>query len=250
MTMHVVGYELSASEAALTAITPIPDGTVVVSGNDIRVPTQLPNVACVAAMINSSAATLRVQMQSPSLRATLNHDVSPINNGLVFGSLPRLNRLWTHPLPLKPLEGLDAYVQNGAAVMNRVFITFSDGPVMPIASGNIYTIRATAAASLATATWVNGALTLSQTLPAGHYQCVGFRSWSANGVYARIFFIGSPWRPGAPMLNAEDNNEWGDFRYGQTGVWGEFDNTTQPSVDFMGITDTAQVVFLDLIKVS
>ena len=131
--------------------------------------------------------------------------------------------------------------------MNRAFLWLCDGPVKPV-TGKVFTVRCTAAASLTTATWVNSALTFQQTLPAGHYQVVGFRAWSANGCAARIFFVGGAWRPGAPMGNTEANDNWEDFRYGNTGVWGEFDNTTPPSVDVMGITDTAQVVLLDLIK--
>jgi hypothetical protein len=249
MTMHLVGYELSASNAALTALTPIPDGTVAISGNDIRVPSGLTQVCWAAAMINSAAATLRAQLQSPLLRSILNFDISPINNGLVFGSLPRINHLWRSPLQLAALEPLDFMTQNGGAVMNRGFVSLCDGPINPV-SGKIYTIRATAAATLVTASWVNGALTFGQTLPSGHYQCVGFRSWSANQCAARLFFVGGSWRPGVPALNTEDNNEWFFFRHGNSGVWGEFDNTTPPSVDFMGITDTAEVCFLDLIKVS
>lgn len=243
----IVGYETSASEAALTAITPIPDPTVAVIGNDIRVPKGMNNVVAASAMINSASATLRAQIQSPLLRAVLNYDISPIVNGLVYGAFPSLVRLWDTPLLLAELEPLDVYVQNGANVMNRAFITLADGPVKPV-TGKVYTVRCTAAATLATATWVNSTLTFQQTLPAGHYQCVGMRTWSANGVYARIYFVGYAWRPGAPMLNAEANNEWADFRLGKIGVWGEFDNTTPPTVDFMGITDTAQVVYLDLIK--
>jgi len=73
---------------------------------------------------------------------------------------------------------------------------------------------------------------------------------SANGVAARIFFVGYPWRPGVAMVNSEDNNEWGDFRFGQTNVWGQFVNTVPPTIDVLGITDTAQTFFLDLIKVA
>ena len=244
---HTVGYELSASQAALTAITPIPDGTVAIAGTDVRVPKGMNNIICAAALINSAVATLRAQIQSPLLRSILNYDISPIANGLVFGTIPRLCRMWTVPLALAELEPLDVFVQNGAAVMNRAFIWLADGAIKPV-TGKIYTVRCTASATLATATWVNSALTFQQTLPAGHYQLVGMRAWSANGVVARVFFVGGPWRPGVPMVNAEDNNEWIDFRFGTIGVWGEFDNTTPPSVDFMGITDTAQVVYLDLIK--
>lgn len=248
MPMHSVGYELSGSEAALTAITPIPDGTIQIQTNDILVPAGMNNVCWAAAMINSAAATLRAQLTSPGLKALFPIDISPIVNGLVFGSIPRGLRLGSGPLALVPAEPLDVLVQNGAAVMNRAFLNFCDGPVKPV-GGKIYTIRATAAASLVTASWVNGALTFSTSLPAGNYQVVGMRAWSANGVWARLFFKGSTWRPGCPMLNAEDNNEWPDFRFGNYGVWDQFNNVTPPSVDFMGITDSAEVVYLDLIKV-
>jgi hypothetical protein len=156
-------------------------------------------------------------------------------------------RNWYNPFPLVVNEPLDVFVQNGAAVMNRAFLWIGDGPVKPV-QGKIYTVRATATASLVTASWVNSTLTFQQTLPAGHYQCVGLRAWSANGCAARIFFVGSPWRPGVLMVNSEANNEDFYVRYGNIGVFGEFDNTVPPTIDFMGITDSAEVVMLDLIK--
>lgn len=247
MSIHTVAYELSGSEAALTALTPVPDGTVAISGNDIRVPKALTMVGAVAALINSAAATLRAELQSPSLRSVLNFDVSPINNGLIFGNIPRLSHVWNSPLQLVADEPLDFLAQNGAAVMNRGIVWLTDGPPKPV-QGKIYTVRATAAASMATATWVNSSLTFGQTLPAGHYQIVGVRSWSANGVVARLFPVGGTWRAGVPMLNSEDQWDIGSFRFGNLGVLGEFDNTTPPSMDFLGVTDTAQVVLLDLIK--
>lgn len=247
--MHLVGYETSASNAALTAITPIPDGTVAISGNDVRVPTGMSNICLAAAMINSATATLRAQIQAPSLRSVLNFDISPIANGLVFPTLQQSSRMWNTPLALQALEPLDVFVQNGAAVMNRAFIMLCDGPVKPV-TGRVYTVRCTGAASLVTATWVNTALTFGQTLPAGQYQVVGLRVWGANACAARLFFVGQGWRPGVLCSTAEANQDYLDFRFGNTGVWGAFDSTTPPSLDVMGITDTAQVVLLDLIKVS
>lgn len=247
MSMHMIGYELSSSLAALTALTPIPDPTLRVAGNDFYVPKGMNQLVFAAAAINSATATLRQQVQAPSLRATLNYDILPITNGLVFGSLPKCSRLWNTPLQLMENEPLDVYAQNGAAVMNRCFLQLADGPVKP-QTGKIFTVRATGAASLVTASWVNTALTFQQTLPAGHYQIVGMRGWGANACAARIFFTGSAWRPGIIMGNTEADNEWPDFRNGNIGVWGEFDNTTPPSVDVMGITDTAQVFAFDLIK--
>lgn len=243
-----VGYETSGSFAALTAITPIPDPTVAVISNDIRIPVQLPNLLAVAPLINSVAATLRVQIVTPSLRTILPFDSSPINNGLVFGAPANLDRMWSNPIPLVGLEPMDAFIQNGAAVMNRVFCWLGDGPNKPT-GGKIYTVRATASATLVTASWVNsGALVFATTLPTGHYQVVGFRAESANQVAARIFFVGYPWRPGVPSASSTVTTEWPEFRYGGLGVWGEFDNTVPPTIDFMGITDTAETVYLDLIK--
>jgi hypothetical protein len=247
MTMHVVGYETSASQAALTAITPIPDGTVAISGNDVRVPVGMNNICWAHAEINSAAATLRAQIQAPSLRSVLNFDIPGIVNGLVAGNLPPIARMWDTPLGLVPLEPMDVFVQNGAAVMNRAFISLCDGPVKPVI-GKVYTVRCTGAAPLTTATWANTPLTFLQTLPAGHYQVVGMKVWGANAVAARLFFVGSGWRPGVICGNSEANEGWIDYRYGNSGVWGEFDNTTPPSLDVMGITDSAQVVYLDLIK--
>lgn len=245
---HMIGYELSGSEAALTALTPIPDGTLRVSGNDFFVPPKMNNICAAAAMINSAAATLRAQIQSPSLRATLNVDIAPIANGLVFGSLPPMIRAWDTPYPLAETEPLDVFVQNGAIVMNRAFVELCDGPQKPT-SGKIYTVRATLGITLATATWSNGALTLAQTLPAGVYQLVGCRVWSANSVAFRIFFVGSAFRPGGLCGNAEANLEWREYRNGGLGVWDQFNNIVPPSFDVMGITDTAEVVYMDLIKV-
>lgn len=248
--IHTVAYETTGSLAALTALTPVPDPTVAVIGSDIRVPTAIPNVIGFASMINSAAATTRMQLVTPSLRAIFPFDASAIANGLVFGGLNPFLQLWSTPIGLVPLEPMDVFAQNGAAVVNRAIVWLADGAVKPT-TGKIYSIRATAAATLVTATWVNsGALTFASTLPAGHYQCVGFRSESTNQVAARIFFVGYPWRPGVIGQANESQGEWPFWRYGGLGVWGEFDNTVPPTVDFLGVTDTAETLYLDLIKTS
>lgn len=245
--IHTIGFETSGSLAALTALTPIPDQTLRISGSQFFTLKGVTNIVYAMAMINSAAATLRAQIASPSLRAILNYDIAPIANGLVFGSLPARSDLRDTPLQLLENEPFEVDVQNGAAVMNRAFLWMADGAVKPTL-GKIYTVRATLAASLVTASWVNSAVTLAQTLPAGHYQCVGIRAWSANGNVVRAFPVGSAFRPGVPMGNAEANVEWEDFRWGNSGVLFEFDNTVPPTFDVMGITDTAEVLYLDLIK--
>jgi len=249
MPFHVLGWELSASNAALTDLVPIVDGIAQVSGNTFFVPKGMDYIVCATALINSPTATLRAQIITPSLRAVFPVDISPINNGLVFGSLPRIVPYFFNPLPIVDQEPLEVQTQNGAAVMNRIFLTIADAALKPT-TGKIYTVRFTTSITLVTATWANGALTFGTTLPAGNYQVVGARVWSANGVYARFFFKGSFFRPGVPMINAEDNNEWSWHRMGNVGVFDQFNNVTPPSLDAMGVTDTAQQGYLDLIKVS
>jgi hypothetical protein len=246
----LVGYESTASLAVLSAITPIPDGTVAVIGNDIRVPVALPYIVGAYATINSAVATLRAQIVTPSLRATFPFDVSPIFNGLATNALPAIPHLWYVPVGLVGLEPMDWFVQNGAAVVNRGLVWLGDGPLKPT-TGKMYTIRATATATLVTASWVNsGSLTFASTLPAGHYQLVGMRSLGANQVASRVFFVGYQWRPGVVSVVNENVDEWPVFRYGGMGVFGEFDNTVPPTVDFLGTTDVAETLYLDLIKTS
>ena len=249
MPMNVVGYETSGSFAAPTPITPIPDPTVQVNGNDILVPSGMNNVCSASAMINSAVATLRVQFRAPSLLAIVPIDVSPIAQGLVWPTLWTGQLVWNIPYPLVVAEPLDTLVQNGAAVMCRSFIHFCDGALKPV-GGKIYSIRFTSSSSTLTASWVNSPIIFSTVLPAGNYQVVGLRLWSANGVYARYVFKGSIWRPGVPMQTTEAAQDWPTFRWGNAGVFDVFNNITPPSMDVMGITDTAQTGYMDFIKIS
>jgi hypothetical protein len=249
MPMNVVGYEGTGSNAALVSITPIPDPTVQVTGFDILVPAGMNNICYTSAMINSAAATLRAQFRAPSLLAVVPYDMGPIANGLVWPTLWQGQNIWNIPLPLVVAEPLDFLTQNGAAVLQRGFAHFCDGALKPV-TGKIYSIRFTATVSTITATWQNGPIVFSSVLPAGNYQVVGGRMWSANGVYFRFVFKGSIWRPGAPMMTAEANQDWGNFRWGAAGIWDVFNNITPPSVDIVGITDTAQSGYMDFIKIS
>ena len=111
-------------------------------------------------------------------------------------------------------------------------------------------MRATAAATLAAGTWVNSALTMTQTLPVGTYAVVGLRAIGANLQAARLSFIGGGYRPGVPAVNGDGDGDFKPLRFGMSGEFGRFDNNTIPSVDCLGHTDTSQRFYLDLIKVA
>jgi len=244
---HLSAFFQNVNNAlALLPIAAVPDQVVTVQGNDVRVPAGLTNIVGQAALINSVTG-LRAQIQSPSLRAIANVDVEPIINALVFGSPPEQTIHGDSPIPLQANESLNFAVANNAAVDNYGLVWIADGPLQAV-KGSIYTVRATGAATLAAGAWVNTSLTFAQTLPVGRYQIVGVRARGANLVAARLVFIGGTFRPGVAALNAIGDLDPWYSRYGSMGVFGEFDSTTPPTVDCLGVTDAAQVFDFDLIK--
>jgi hypothetical protein len=248
MSLHTVAYyQAATANAVLSPIPGVADGTVRVVLNDIYIPKGLNFMGAAAALINSAVATVRAQVQTPLLRSLLNYDVDPVANGLIFTSSVAWQPMFDTPMQLAENEPMEFWIQNGAAVVNQGLVWLADGPIKPVV-GKIFTVRATGAAALSAGVWVNTALTFSQTLPAGHYQCVGLRAIGTNLAAARIFFVGGAWRPGVPAVSTDAGIDFGWTRQGMMGVLGEFDNTTPPTIDCLGTVDAAQIFFLDLIK--
>lgn len=233
----------------LTALDAVQDPSLTTSGDDIRVPKELQTIIGAASAIGNTAAA-RAQISSPSLRAMVNLDIEPVINALVFGSFPEQLIHPDSPIPVVANESLNfnAQATGGAATLNYGLCWLADGPQQP-AKGAMFTVRATAGVTLAAGTWVNGNLTFSQTLPAGTYQVVGMRARGTNLVAARLVFPGYQWRPGVAACNAIGNVDPWHFRWGNMGVFGQFENTTPPTVDCLGVTDSAQTFYFDLIKV-
>lgn len=247
---HLVAWYESIDPGGTWAnIAGVPDQTVTVNGDNVYVPTALPNMIGAACLFNDTTATLGGRVTSPSLRTLLNPDVNPIVSALVWGSPPEGN---LHPLnanPLKPTEGLQFQINANpaSAAVGQGFVWLSDGPQQAV-SGDIRTVRATGAASLSAGAWVNTALTFSETLPAGTYNVVGMRAIGTHLVAARVSFVGSAWRPGVLAVNATGDLDDPLMRFGRLGVFGQFDQVTPPTVDCFGVTDTAQTFFFDLIQ--
>jgi hypothetical protein len=73
-------------------------------------------------------------------------------------------------------------------------------------------------------------------------------------VAARLVFVGgvqgAAWRPGVMATNTDRHLENPAFRWGNFGVFGEFEDTDPPTVDALGnVADAAQVYYLDMIQV-
>lgn len=247
---HLCGwYESLDAAGVLTNIAAMSDQSLHTDGDYIQVPKELPNLSGYACLINDSSVVPQAQIQSPSLRTLANLDVEPIVEALTFGAEPQFVNLAKVPQALTPGEDLEFLVlQNpSSAVGNYGLIWLSDGKMQPI-TGEVFTVRCTTSISLSAGTWVNGNITFSQTLPNGTYQVVGMRARGTNLVAARLVFKGAAWRPGVPAINSvSDRGNW-HMRQGDLTVFGSFEQTNPPSVDALGVTDSSQTIFLDLIK--
>lgn len=244
----LVGYYESLDPAGAWAnVAGIADPHVTVSGDDILVP-ELNQVLALAALIDQTVAS-RARFRSPSLLEDgFEHYLAELASGLTFGSPPQLADLHENPIALTPVEALQfqVYSNPAAAVGHYGLAWLGDGTPTP-ATGRIRTVRATAAASLSAGSWVNSALTFPVSLKAGRYAVVGMSARGTNLVAARLLFPGQAWRPGCPALNDEAEYDHPIFRHGQLGVWGEFAHSSPPTVDCLGVTDTSQEIFLDLV---
>lgn len=242
-------YESKDPGAALLLLNVVPEQTLFAVGDDLRVPEALPNIIGAAALENDASAA-RAQVQSPSLRMLANLDIEPIIAAAVFGSPPEVLFHPENPIPVTPEEALNFAVLSDPAgvVAHYGLVWLADGVQAPV-SGHIFTLRATATIQQTVDTWTNGNLVYDQTLPAGRYQIAGMRVRSTDGVGARLVFPEQIARPGVPVVNALGDLDPRTFRYGRSGIWGEFPHTTPPTMDILGGTAAAQVVFLDLIRV-
>lgn len=246
MAFTLVAARESKDSATLTNIAWLADPHVRIEGYNLIVPGQLRNIV-MAYFLGPNLTQARIV--APSLRDRGLPDIAPLDLGTEPGSPTPLVDYRGRPLALDPNEQLNVQAAEdgvGATVMNAVLL-LHDGN-MQIPSGNILTIRATAAVTLTPGAWTNGALTLDQNLRVGRYAVVGFRAQAAGLIAARLVFVGYPWRPGCIGYDADGDLENPMFRMGGLGVWGYFDSTIPPSVDYLSVSaDTAEEVYLDLI---
>ena len=248
---HLVGYFENVDQGGAAAnIAAMPDETLYAVGDVIRVPNELPFLLG-AAVLTAASTFTSAQVRTPSLRTKANFDISGYSDADDFYDYPNIDFMPMAPVPLEGLESMtfQTNTDHAAAVDIQGLVWLSDGPLQPV-TGQMFTVRCTAAAALSDGTWANSNLTFTQELPTGQYNVVGLRIESANSIAGRLVFPGGKWRPGAPaVVNPADRGD-DRFRYGRSGVFGSFDSNVPPTIDITGHTDVAQDVFLDLIRTS
>jgi len=248
MPFTLVGWhESQDTGGALTLTAALADPHVRVVGDDIIVP-DLNNIV---GLYGLGLYITRMQILSPSLRRIFNPDIEPLDRAGEPLSPPNFHDYSQNPLPLVKSEALNCKLAEdvAGAYWNTALAWLAAGPITPV-KGEIFTVRATGSTTLTAYAWTNGALTFTQTLPAGRYQLVGARCQSTGLIAFRFVFPGYAWRPGAIGFDADSDLEPACFRLGRFGVWGEFDHDAPPTVDWLSRTaDTSEVLHLDLIKV-
>jgi len=198
----------------------------------------------------------RVRLVSPSLLTLDRFQISPLNTAAAASVLPntptRYADLKDNPLQLVVGEQMTMELFSGPAApqIQWGLLWLADGAIKPV-TGKIYTVRATATIAATSITWTNGAIVFDDALPRGRYQIVGFRGQSATMIAARLVIPGTFWRPGCiGAVDATYVDTDNAFRYGNFGVYGEFEDTAQPTVDILcAAADAAEVFFLDLIQI-
>jgi hypothetical protein len=244
-------YEAQDGAAALHNLTAVPDPHITVSGDDIRVPRGMAYLVGEIALSDADVALTDARIVAPSLRRICNIQIEPIINALVFGSPPEQLLHPESPTPLKEDESLQFQINSDDSGTAKEYglLWFSDG-VQSSVSGRMYSIRATASATLVAGQWVNSALVFAQALAVGEYEIVGLRARGTNLVAARFEFVGGAWRPGVAAVNAIGDEDHRLNRFGRLGSFGRFHTTTPPTMEFLGETDTSQEIVMDLIKIS
>jgi len=252
---HLAGFgETIDAAGALVNIAALADDVIATSGDDLRVPS-LNQILAIAAGVASGGEGY-ARLDAPSLLRKTRQYISPVNgNGDADaepGSPPAVMDFRDNPLRLRSTEDIQALIDSDttSAQFQWLLALFSDGQVVK-PSGEIFTVRATATATLTVDVWTQTQVTFQDNLPAGEYAVVGMRAISAGLIAARLVFRGGEgWRPGCIGLDSDSDLDHPMFRHGGLGVWGRFSHNSEPAVEFLSVVaDTAEEVYLDLIQV-
>jgi hypothetical protein len=246
---HTGAYNLSFTGAAVeTELQAIVDNYFTIQNNHF-----LPQRDTSILYALAAGATLtRARVNTPSLGVITSPHIMPMSPALSASSPQKYRSYILDPLNLKALEELQIFVTHSAAGAEQNVAVFGfDMGRTPAPPGTVYTIRGTGVATLTVNAWSNiNPITWNNNLPNGQYAVIGAVFQSASALAGRIIFENTPYRPGGiAQLLATD---WTDdlFRIGGLGQWGTFHNYAMPQVEFLAsAADTAETVFLDLVKI-
>jgi len=265
MVFHVAEYyQAAVNSTTFVAVNTVTDQVLTqnTAGNAYQVPSGLNYLA---GAYGDGADLTGFQIQTPSLLQKLGfyHSIEPVDNtaaAVISTSIP-FTDMFDHPLSLAVAENLQAAVTTSGSSTVWLTVFLESSPMgnklaNPVpANAQVETILATSSTTLTAHAWSLCTLTLAQQLQAGTYALVGMRAESAKCLAARVAFAGGGFRPGCIGANSvygmDSGAPPGRFRYGNSGVWGYFNNQTIPQIEFFSsAADTSETVFLDVYQVA
>jgi hypothetical protein len=245
-------YESVDPAGAYDQLNAVPDQALTVSGVNVQVPALNKIVAMAGGAENTVAPRLR--LAAPVLRTKSLFQIAPLSTA----SAGAVEPLSPHSIvdlrktPLQMVTGeqlvMELLSNPAAAQIQWALAWLADGPIEQV-TGDVFTVRATASATLTAGSWTNTALTFDENLPRGRYAIVGMKAISAGLIAARLVLPDIKWRPGVLGNDLVEDIEWPGFRYGGMGVFGEFEDVDGFTADFLSVSgDTAETVYVDLIQ--
>lgn len=193
----------------------------------------------------------RVKLTTPKLRAINVVNLMPLDVSATITNRPPLVEWFHHPLALNPIDENQILVSSAAALtIANVAVAFGDGN-FNVPQGDMFTVVATATITTVAGQWVTGAITLESPLPAGRYAVIGGHCFGTNAQYFNIVFPNQVWRPGALAYGTVAGINSRYFRWGNLGVWGEFETFALPqlSIQASAAAATAHTLFLDIVRI-
>ena len=250
MAFTLVGYyENIDTGGVLTQLNALPDQHITFDNKDVLVPDWASNFIQAIALHDHITQS---RLSAPSLRQRSELDLYPngfrTSNAVIAGLMNRIER----PIALTPGEGLRFSVaEEASGSVGTIGLVWLEGERTPAPNGEVETIKATSSTTTTPFVWTLCKLDLSQQLRAGKYAIVGLRAVSATLAAARLVIPGSAYRPG--VLGVRNVYQIRDDVTSnmRLGNWGEFEHTFVPQLEVLTVgTDTSQVVYLDVVKIS
>lgn len=237
-------YKSTMTANTLTQVTSVYSGVTPTLNSGFQVPT-LNNIMGIAGV---GGHLHRLQSQAPSLRPFPYPDFMPVNVGSAIESPVKGVFIPANPIRVNYTEELDSYAYSTSAETVYTMVQFCDGPVVQSPPGRVITVHGTSSTTLTAGAFTTVAVTLDQALPAGVYNLIGARAYSATCLFFRVVpAMGTLWQPGSTGVQSYDALDAPGARYGGFGTWLTFQQNVLPSFNFFATSaDSAEEVWLDL----
>lgn len=245
---HTLAWSTTIAQTAEINQTPVTDPVITIQNAKF-----LPTSDWLAIYAYSGGLLLdQAKISGPRIRQFSPVQVRPIDLGAEPITRPGVADYRSNPLLLRALEEINISSINSAATsgLYHSLLGVSNGPLLPMMQGDVYTIRGTGTTTLVAEVWNIVNITWADSLPSGRYACVGGYGICAGGIASRFIFEDQVMRPGGVAFDAEADIPHPMFLKGGLGVWGYFTGNRMPNVEFLSISaDTAETVYMDFVKI-